>query len=52
MIKNSGCEFVIYDMGHGGLTLDKFKELSLISKNRFGSILEFLKLVIIILQDL
>ena len=32
VIKNSGCEFVIYDMEHGGLTLDKFKELSLISK--------------------
>ena len=31
VIKNSGCEFVIYDMEHGGLTLDKFKELSLIS---------------------
>ena len=29
VIKNSGCEFVIYDMEHGGLTLDKFKELSL-----------------------
>ena len=32
VIKNSGCEFVIYDMEHGGLTLDRFKELSLISK--------------------
>ena len=32
VIKNSGCDFVIYDMEHGGLTLDKFKELSLISK--------------------
>ena len=32
VIKNSGYEFVIYDMEHGGLTLDKFKELSLISK--------------------
>ena len=32
VIKNSGCEFVIYDMEHGGLTLDKFKELALISK--------------------
>ena len=32
VIKNSGCEFVIYDMEHGGLALDKFKELSLISK--------------------
>ena len=32
VIKNSGCEFVIYDMEHGGLTFDKFKELSLISK--------------------
>ena len=32
VIKNSGCEFVIYDMEHGGLTLDKFKELSLISR--------------------
>ena len=32
VVKNSGCEFVIYDMEHGGLTLDKFKELALISK--------------------
>ena len=32
VIKNAGCEFVIYDMEHGGLTLNKFKELSLISK--------------------
>ena len=32
MIKNLGCEFIIYDMEHGGLTFDKFKELSLISK--------------------
>ena len=32
VIKNSGCEFVIYDMEHGGLTIDKFKQLSLISK--------------------
>ena len=32
VIKNSGCEFVIFDMEHGGLTLDKFKELSLISR--------------------
>ncbi len=32
IIKNSGCEFIIYDMEHGGLTFDKFKELSLISK--------------------
>ena len=31
VIKNSGCEFVIFDMEHGGITLDKFKELSLIS---------------------
>ena len=31
VIKNSGCEFVIFDMEHGGLALDKFKELSLIS---------------------
>ena len=32
VIKNSGCEFAIYDMEHGGLTLNKFKELSLISR--------------------
>ena len=33
VIKNSGCEFVIFDMEHGGLALDKFKELSLISNS-------------------
>ena len=25
VVKNAGCDFVIYDMEHGGLTLDKFK---------------------------
>ena len=32
ILKNSGCEFVIFDMEHGGLSLEKFKTLSLISK--------------------
>ena len=32
VVKNAGCDFVIYDMEHGGLTLDKFKKLSLICK--------------------
>ncbi len=32
ILKNSGCEFVIFDMEHGGLSLEQFKTLSLISK--------------------
>ena len=32
ILKNSGCEFVIFDMEHSGLTLDKFKELAIICR--------------------
>ena len=32
ILKNSGCEFIIFDMEHGGLSLQQFKTLSLISK--------------------
>ncbi len=32
ILKNSGCEFVIFDMEHGGLSLEQFKTLSIISK--------------------
>ena len=32
ILKNSGCEFIIFDMEHGGLSLEQFKTLSLISK--------------------
>ena len=32
IVKNSGCEFVILDMEHGGLTFDKFKELAIICR--------------------
>ena len=32
IVKNSGCEFVILDMEHGGMTLDKFKELAIICR--------------------
>ena len=31
ILKNAGCEFVIFDMEHGGLSLEQFKTLSLIS---------------------
>ena len=31
ILKNAGCEFIIFDMEHGGLSLEKFKTLSLIS---------------------
>ena len=31
ILKNAGCEFVIYDMEHGGLSLAQFKMLSIIS---------------------
>ena len=32
ILKNSGCEFIIFDMEHGGLSLEQFKTLALISK--------------------
>ncbi len=32
ILKNSNCEFVIFDMEHGGLTFDKFKELAIICR--------------------
>ena len=32
ILKNSGCEFVIYDMEHGGLSLESFKSLSIASR--------------------
>ncbi len=32
VLKNSGCEFIIYDMEHGGLSLESFKNLSVISR--------------------
>ena len=33
ILKNSGCEFVIFDMEHGGLSLEQFKTLSLIESS-------------------
>ena len=32
ILKNSGCDFIIFDMEHGGLSLEQFKTLALISK--------------------
>ncbi len=32
ILKNSGCEFIIFDMEHGGLSLEHFKTLAIISK--------------------
>ena len=32
ILKNTGCEFIIFDMEHGGLSLEQFKTLSIISK--------------------
>ena len=32
ILKNAGCEFVIFDMEHGGLSLKQFKNLSIICK--------------------
>ena len=31
ILKNSGCEFIIFDMEHGGLSLEQFKTLAIIS---------------------
>ena len=31
ILKNAGCEFIIFDMEHGGLSLEQFKTLSTIS---------------------
>jgi len=32
ILKNAGCQFIIFDMEHGGLSLEKFKTLAIISK--------------------
>ena len=32
ILKNSGCEFIIFDMEHGGLSLEQFKTLATISR--------------------
>ncbi len=32
ILKNAGCEFVIFDMEHGGLSLEQFKKLAIISR--------------------
>ena len=38
ILKNAGCEFIIFDMEHGGLSLEKFKTLSIISNaNKISS---------------
>ena len=31
ILKNAGCEFIIFDMEHGGLSFEQFKTLSIIS---------------------
>ena len=31
ILKNAGCEFIIFDMEHGGLSLEQFKNLAIIS---------------------
>ena len=33
ILKNAGCEFVIFDMEHGGLSFEQFKTLSIISNS-------------------
>ena len=32
ILKNAGCEFIIFDMEHGGLSLERFKTLAMISR--------------------
>ena len=31
ILKNAGCEFIIFDMEHGGLSLEQFKTLAIVS---------------------
>ena len=33
ILKNAGCQFIIFDMEHGGLSLEQFKTLSIISNS-------------------
>jgi 2-dehydro-3-deoxyglucarate aldolase/4-hydroxy-2-oxoheptanedioate aldolase len=33
ILKNAGCEFIIFDMEHGGLSLEQFKVLATISNS-------------------
>ena len=32
ILKNAGCEFIIFDMEHGGLSFNEFKTLAIIAK--------------------
>ena len=42
ILKNAGCEFVIFDMEHGGLSLEQFKTLSIISNsNKIAPFIRF-----------
>ena len=44
ILKNAGCEFIIFDMEHGGLSLEQFKTLSIISNPiKLHHLLEFPK---------
>ena len=31
ILKNAGCQFIIFDMEHGGISLEQFKTLAIIS---------------------
>ena len=33
ILKNAGCEFIIFDMEHGGLSLEQFKTLAITSNS-------------------
>ena len=33
ILKNAGCQFIIFDMEHGGLSLEQFKTLAIISNS-------------------
>ncbi len=42
ILKNAGCEFIIFDMEHGGLSLEQFKTLAIISNA--SNILPFIRI--------
>ena len=42
ILKNAGCDFIIFDMEHGGLSLEQFKNLAAISNA--NKILPFIRI--------
>jgi len=52
ILKNAGCEFIIFDMEHGGLSLEQFKVLATISNsNQISPLIRIPEVAIIMLLE-